>query len=85
MIIPWRVDVPQERWPFVNWLIIIGIITAFVFQTISIREQKAKLPGKLIELENRSVEDVAKEFGVSDKELQDIKQSVNKQNRNNSY
>lgn len=34
MIIPWRVDVPQDRWPVVNWLIIAGAIAIFVGQTI---------------------------------------------------
>lgn len=76
MIIPWRVDVPQERWPFTNWLIIIGAIAAFVFQTISVIEQRAKLPDKLKEFENHSVEDVAKELGVDEQQLKKIEQSV---------
>lgn len=75
MIIPWRVDVPQERWPFTNWLIIIGAIAAFVFQTISVVEQKAKLPAKLKEFENHSVEDVAKEMGLDEQQLKEIEQS----------
>ena len=78
MIIPWRVDVPQERWPFSNWLIIIGIIAAFVLQTTSITEREAKLPNKLKEFENHSVEDVAKELGVDEQQLKEIEQSVDK-------
>ncbi|HUW20356.1 MAG TPA: rhomboid family intramembrane serine protease [Sedimentisphaerales bacterium] len=32
MIIPYRVDVPYDRRPFVNWLIIVGLITVFSMQ-----------------------------------------------------
>jgi membrane associated rhomboid family serine protease len=78
LIIPWRVDVPQDRWPFSNWLIIAGTIAAFVFQTISTRERAARLPDKLKEFENRSVEDVAKELGVPEQRLKEIEQSVEK-------
>ena len=35
MIIPWKVDVPQDRWPFVNWLIIVAIIGVFVLQIVT--------------------------------------------------
>lgn len=76
MIIPWRVDVPQERWPFSNWLIIIGVVIAFVFQMMSVMEQKAKIPDKIKEFENYSVEEVAKEIGVDEQQLKKIKQSV---------
>ena len=34
MIIPLRVDVPQDRWPVVNWLIIVGAIAIFVGQCV---------------------------------------------------
>jgi membrane associated rhomboid family serine protease len=78
LIIPWRVDVPQDRWPFINWLIIAGAIAAFVFQVISVREQTAKLPDKIKEYENRSVEDLAKELRVKEKQLKEIEQSVEK-------
>ena len=43
MIIPWRVDVPQQRWPFVNWLIIAAIIAVFVLQVIALMEQARRL------------------------------------------
>lgn len=78
MIIPWRVDVPQERFPFSNWLIIIGIIAAFVFQTISIIEQQAKLPDKLKEFENHSAVEVAKELGLNEQQIKEIQQSIDK-------
>jgi len=29
MIVPWCVDVPQDRWPVVNWLIIAGAVCVF--------------------------------------------------------
>ncbi|MCX5634789.1 MAG: rhomboid family intramembrane serine protease [Planctomycetota bacterium] len=32
MLIPWRVDVPQDRWPIGNWLIVAGICLAFAAQ-----------------------------------------------------
>jgi len=76
LIIPWRVDVPQDRWPISNWLLISGIIAAYVFQTISIREQEAKIPAKIKEYENYSVEDAAKELGVDEEQLKEIERSV---------
>jgi membrane associated rhomboid family serine protease len=78
LIIPWKVDVPQDRRPFINWLIIAGAITAFVFQTKSIVEHRIKLPEKTYEYKNRSVEDVAKELGVDEQQLEEIEQSVEK-------
>ncbi|MHC4086639.1 MAG: hypothetical protein ACYSWZ_07560 [Planctomycetota bacterium] len=76
MIIPWRVDVPQDRWPISNWLLVSGIIAAFVLQTKSIREQEAKVPDKIKEFANYSVEDVAKELGVDEEQLKEIERSV---------
>lgn len=32
MIVPWCVDVPQDRWPVVNWLIIAGAVCVFALQ-----------------------------------------------------
>jgi membrane associated rhomboid family serine protease len=78
LIIPWKVDVPQDRRPFTNWLIIAGAITAFLFQTINVRERTAKVPEKIKECKNRSVENVAKEFGVKEQQLKKIEQSVEK-------
>jgi len=48
----------------------------FVFQTISIREHKAKLPEKIKEFESQSVEDTAKELGVSEQQVKEIERSV---------
>ncbi len=76
MIIPWRVDVPEERRPFINWLIIVAAIAAFVFQSISIHERQAKLPDMMKEYADRPVEDVAKEFGVEEKRLREIEQAA---------
>jgi membrane associated rhomboid family serine protease len=70
--------VPQDRWPFINWLIIIAAVTAFVFQTMSIKEQRAKLPAKMSEYENRPIEDMAKDFGVSEKRLKKIEERAEK-------
>jgi len=70
--------VPQDRWPFLNWLILAGIIAAFALQTISIWDRTNKLPDKLKEFENRSVEDVAKELKVDQQRLKEIEQSVEK-------
>lgn len=38
MIIPWRVDVPQDRLPIVNWLIVVLIVAVFLVQ-MSVVEQ----------------------------------------------
>lgn len=39
MILPWRVDVPQDRLPFANWLIIAILIAVFAWQVPQIRER----------------------------------------------
>jgi hypothetical protein len=78
LIIPWKVDVPQDRRPFINWLIIAGATAAFVFQTISVVERRVKVQDKIKECENRSVEEVAKEFGVGEQQLKEIEESVEK-------
>jgi membrane associated rhomboid family serine protease len=81
LIIPARVDVPQDRLPIVNWLIIAGAIAVFVWQTISIQERKAQLPAKTREYENKSVEDMAKDFEVKDKQLKEIEKLAEKPTR----
>jgi membrane associated rhomboid family serine protease len=81
LLIPARVDVPQDRLPIVNWLIIAGTIAVFVWQMFSINERTAQLPAKTREYENKSVEDMVKEFGVKDNELKEIEKSVEKPTR----
>jgi len=39
VIIPWRVDVPQDRYPFVNWLIVVAAVAAFAVQTAVMLQQ----------------------------------------------
>ena len=78
MIIPWRVDVPQDRTPFVNWLVILAAVMAFVFQTKSVTERRLRLPEKTREYEEKSVEETAKDFDVSEKQLQEIKEHAEK-------
>jgi len=39
MILPWHVDVPQERLPFGNWLIIAIILVVFVWQSPQIADR----------------------------------------------
>jgi membrane associated rhomboid family serine protease len=46
LLIPWKVDVPEDRWPVVNWLIIMATITVFCLQVpdlIAIAEQTSRL------------------------------------------
>jgi len=43
MIIPWKVDVPQDRLPFGNWLLIISIIAVFAWQIPQMRERHEKI------------------------------------------
>jgi membrane associated rhomboid family serine protease len=78
LLIPARVDVPQDRIPFVNWLIIAGAVAVFVWQTLSIMEHKAQLPAKIKEYENKSVEETAKDFGVREAQLKKIEKAVEK-------
>ena len=32
LLLPWRVDVPQDRWPVMNWLILLALVAVFVHQ-----------------------------------------------------
>jgi membrane associated rhomboid family serine protease/DNA-directed RNA polymerase subunit RPC12/RpoP len=32
LLIPWRVDVPQDRWPVMNWLILLALLGVFALQ-----------------------------------------------------
>lgn len=78
MIIPWHVDVPEDRWPVSNWLIIAGIIAAFIFQVISIKERRVMLKDKMKEYANCSVEEMAKDLGADEQRVKEIRQAVEK-------
>jgi membrane associated rhomboid family serine protease len=78
LIIPARVDVPQDRYPVVNWLIIAGAIAVFVLQTLSVWEREEQLPAMTKKYENVSIEDMAKEFEVKERELKKIEKAVEK-------
>jgi membrane associated rhomboid family serine protease len=39
---PWRVDVPQDRWPVMNWLILLVLVTVFVLQVADVIEYAAR-------------------------------------------
>jgi len=32
LLVPWRVDVPQDRWPVMNWLILLALLAVFAIQ-----------------------------------------------------
>jgi membrane associated rhomboid family serine protease len=81
LIIPAHVDVPQDRYPVVNWLIIAGAIAVFIFQTLSVHERTDQLPAMTKKYENVPVEDMVKEFGVKDKDIKRIEKSVEKPTR----
>jgi len=38
VLIPWKVDVPQDRWPLMNWLIIVALIAVFAIQVADMVE-----------------------------------------------
>jgi membrane associated rhomboid family serine protease len=46
-IIPWKVDVPQERLPLANWFLIIVIIGFFVWQIIQVRQYHQSIGDEL--------------------------------------
>jgi hypothetical protein len=59
LLIPWKVDVPQDRRPVVNWLIIVATIGVFCLQLpdlLAIMEQGSRLthgmPGAKAEIGN---------------------------------
>ncbi len=76
MIIPWRVDVPQDNVPFINWAIIAGAVIVFVFQIISVGERRARLPQITQQYANRPVEDLVNDFGVGEKRLKEIEEAA---------
>jgi membrane associated rhomboid family serine protease len=78
LLIPWRVDVPQDRYPFANWALIVLIIFAFAIQTLSIIKQSFLLPEKIAQSRDRSVQDVVKEFDVDPEHLKQIEDAAGK-------
>jgi len=62
----------------VNWLIIAVTIAVFVWEGLSLQERTVQLPAKTKECENKSIEEVAKEFEVKDEELKEIEKAVEK-------
>ncbi len=78
LLIPAHVDVPQDRYPVVNWLIIAGAIAVFVFQMLSIWERRQHVSEMTVKYENVPVEDMAKELGVKEKELKEIEEAAKK-------
>ena len=50
LLIPWRVDVPQDRWPVMNWLIILALVCVFIIQVADLMEHppaggQTEIPG----------------------------------------
>jgi len=49
MIIPWRVDVPEDRYPWMNWLLILAIVGVFCLQLwVTITEKRQRVRGEEI-------------------------------------
>ena len=42
LLIPWRVDVPQDRWPLMNWLILLALVAVFALQIADVLERAAQ-------------------------------------------
>ncbi len=42
ILIPWKVDVPQEQWPAMNWLIILTLIAVFALQIADLIEHATR-------------------------------------------
>ncbi len=42
VLLPWKVDVPQERWPATNWLIIVATVAVFALQVADFFEYAAR-------------------------------------------
>lgn len=78
LIIPAQVDVPQDRYPVVNWLIIAGAIAVFVWQMVSIHQRREQSPGMEQKYKDVSIEDMTDEFGVKEKDLKRIEKPVDK-------
>lgn len=52
MIIPYRVDVPSDTRPFINWLIVASLIAIFVLQTIEHRQAREQSEGRIAKRES---------------------------------
>jgi len=55
VFIPYAVDAPFDHRPVVNWLVLLGIISAFVLQVATSEKQAAERPKKVFE---RPIEEV---------------------------
>lgn len=42
LLIPWSVDVPRDRWPVMNWLIILATIAIFIVQLPDLVEYRSR-------------------------------------------
>jgi len=47
ILTPWKVDVPQDRWPVVNWLIVMALIGVFTIQVRDAVEARTGARGVL--------------------------------------
>jgi membrane associated rhomboid family serine protease len=56
LIIPWQVDVPQERLPFVNWLFIAAAIVVFLWEVPQIEAYYKEIHKKEIEINQKQIE-----------------------------
>jgi membrane associated rhomboid family serine protease/predicted RNA-binding Zn-ribbon protein involved in translation (DUF1610 family) len=43
ILLPWKVDVPQDRWPATNWLIIVAAVAVYVLQVADNLEFRARV------------------------------------------
>lgn len=50
MIIPWKVDVPQDRLPIANWLLIASIIGAFLLELPLLKANEKEVEKKEMEI-----------------------------------
>ncbi len=78
MIIPWKVDVPQDRLAFINWLIIAAAIFIYVLQQVSIMTREGLVDSKMAEYQDRPLEDMVKDFKVDEKTVKKIETHVDK-------
>ncbi len=42
IVMPWRMDVPQDRWPVMNWLIITALIGVYTLQVRDLAEYRTR-------------------------------------------
>jgi len=77
LIIPWKVDVPQDRLPLTNWLLIASIIVVFIWEMPQIQTYNKAIQKKQMELLLAYKDPNTKDLKYIESEFKKIKNPLN--------